>query len=77
MSHPAHITEAFDHAAIYVEELFGFGRIARQRARGEDAALVRDVQRWRPIGVRFGEEDFALGHDAVHVINRAWNELLE
>src|SRR5882762_1195754 len=75
--HSAKIAEAFDYAAIYFEQVFGFGSIALQRAGGEDAALMRDVQRRRTVDVGLGEEYFTLGNYAVHVVDRAGNELLE
>src|SRR6267154_3283968 len=77
VGHAAEIAEAFDYAAIYFEQVFGFGSIALQRASGEDAALMRDVQRRRTVDVGLGEEHFTLGDYAVHVADGAGNELLE
>src|SRR6266446_7639438 len=63
--------------AIGLEERFGFFRIARKSARREHASLMRRVQRRRAIAVSFRENDTALGDYAVHVIDRAGNELLQ
>ena len=45
--------------------------------RGEDAAFVRNIERRRAVGVRFGEDNFAFGDDAVDMEDAAGNELLE
>src|SRR5258708_40189455 len=51
--------------------------MARQGARGENAARMRYVERRRAISVGLGEEHFAVGDHAVHVVDDAGNELLE
>src|SRR5256885_17147452 len=63
--------------AIDLEKGFGFLAFTRKSARGEYAALMRGVQRRRAIGMGFGEDNAALGNHAVHVIDRAGNELLQ
>ncbi len=58
-------------------ERFGFFGFAGKSARGEDAALMRGIERRRAVGVSLGESDAALGNDAVDVKDGAGNELLE
>ena len=70
-------TQAFQQSAIEIEERFGFHRVARQRSRGEDAALMRSIERGRAIGVGLRELYIFFGHYAVYVEHRAGNELLE
>src|SRR4029077_13269146 len=51
--------------------------IAWERARTENTALVRYIEWWRTVGVRVGENRFALGYNAVHVEYRARDKLFQ
>src|SRR5260370_39574182 len=60
-----------------LEERFGLLGFARKSARGEYAALMRSIERRSAIGVGLGENHLAVGNHAVHMIDRAGNELLQ
>src|ERR1700734_843232 len=73
----ANQAESLHYVVVQSVKLAGLFGIARQSARGENAAFVRGVQRRRSVGVRFGESDFALGNDAVDVEHVAGDKLFE
>src|SRR5581483_4567287 len=50
---------------------------ALDQAGREDAARMRDVERWRAVGVGYGETHFALEPDGIDMTNVARNEALE
>ena len=62
---------------VDLEERFGFLGLTGKSARGEYTALMRGIEGRRAVGMRFGEDNTALGNHAVHVIDRARNELLQ
>src|SRR4029077_6967600 len=70
-------SQSLDELAIAFQQGIRVGEVARKGARGEYAAMMRNIERWSTIAVRLGEKHFALGNDTVNVKDGAWDKLLE
>ncbi len=77
MGDAADRSQALDDLAVGFEHLLGFRGFARERAGGEHAALMGNVERRGTVSVGLGEDDFAFGDYAVDVVDGAGDELLE
>ena len=77
MGDATHETQGVDYIVVQAVQSLRFGGIAREGARGEDAAVVGGVERRGAVSVSFGENNLALRHDAVDMKNITGNKLLE
>ena len=77
MSDAAHEAEPFEQMAIDLEQRFGLLGVARKSARREHAALMGGIERRSAVGVSFSENNVAIRDHAIHVKDRAGDELFQ